>query len=871
MRRTTAPQTTLLTLLFTVLLCTCVRAQEAAVSGKVTDVEGQPLIGATVRVIGSVIGTSTDLDGHYELEVPPGRIRLLYSYIGYENYDTTLRVGVAEREFGVDVEMTESFLETGEVIVVGRRAFGQAQALRIQQSSQVTQTIIHSETFNKYPDVTIAETVSRMPGVSILRNINEGEIVQMRGLPEQYTAVALNGQRLPTIQPEVDQSGSLVLIQSNLVDEVRVVKARSADMDGDAIAGMVDFRVRHPESKFEIMAQAGAGSNFGFDGNPDQASGITQLAGVVNSELSDEKVYVLGAGSYLRHGRGTRTEMFEYGDTDARGRNLYSARPHDTNYDTERIGLVGAVELRPSIYNRMRLSYNLSEIKVNAQERLLKVDLDGDRAQRQTTGWQTDRKLNLVALEVENNFPKTRLDYQLSFSESNEKLIDRLTNAYNGTTGADIVTPDDLRGLDRTADVGAGPLTAGLRTQQNARLEETVAIGSVNLTRYLNNKRNSFVKIGGRFRSKDRAYGNRSVAAFPAAADDLEPGASPALLTERIVTTDDSLATRDLIYDAKQRIWAGYLMYAANFSAKLSLTAGARYEYREVEARDETAVNVADEVNVLPSVNLTYRVRRDRQFRLSYFSAVGYPSYGTYRPVAAPMPLIAFRQNSLNNPDIETTTSQNVDLTFERYGRRDGLFSVGLYYKYLDAPTLLVTESENNASVQFSYLNQITSANDASVAGVEVGMYQSLGFLNEKLRYLNVNGTYNYNYITVDNAGRIDDELPLAQAPRQSANLSLVYSNPTTRLNLVLAGNYRSSVFDRLLDGEAVYRNAFFAIDLSADYELIKNFSVYARLNNLTDHGYEEYIGESGDDDSLLRSRAQFGRWGVLGVRYRPE
>jgi len=786
MRQPFQLKTILPTLLLLTVLCTSARAQEAAISGKVTDTEGEPLIGATVRIIGSVIGTSTDLDGHYEIEVPPGRIRMFYSYIGYENFDTTLQVGVAEREFGVDVMMSESFLETGEVIVTANRAYGQAQALRIQQSSQVNQTIIHSETFNKYPDITIAETVSRMPGVSIIRGVDEGEIVQVRGLPEQYTAVSLNGQRLPTIQPEVDQSGSLGLIQSNLVDEVRVIKARSADMDGDAIGGAVDFRVRHPEEKFEVLLQGGLGQNFGFNDNPNNSAGITQLAGSLNSELADEKVYALASASYLKQGRGNRTNFYEYGDDEMPGRNLYTARPFDTDRETSRFGFVGAVELRPSIYNRMRLSYNRSVITEDIQNRQLFVDAgESPSVSRISSGWQTERRLDLVALEVENNFPKTRLDYQLSFSQNRESLNDRLRSVYKN---------------------------------------------------------------------------DRLVA---------DAGFSDFLLNATPYTDTDFLART---YDAGQRIAAGYLMYAANLNSKFSLTAGLRYEYIEVEASNVTDSTKFDNYDILPSLNITYRIRRDRQLRFSYYHAVARPSYATYRPQTSFLPLIALDEFSQSNPNIESTTSRNIDLAFERYGRRDGLFTVGLYAKFLENPTVLVQESLVAEQVfRPVYINNLINIDDANLVGFELGFYQSLDFIDARLRYINVNGTYNYNLFDVEVPNSGDGASPLAQAPRQSANLSFVYSNPKTRLNLVAAANFRDRVFDRLLDDRPIYRNRLLTVDISADYEVVKNISVYLRANNLTNHNFEEWVGESDEPGSLLRSESRYGVWGVAGVRFQPR
>ena len=838
-------------------------AQEAVIHGKVHDETGEPLAFASVYAVGAVVGATTNTEGEFELDVASGRVRLVVSYIGYENYDTTIVVAVADRKIDVDITLTESFSDLGEVIVTGRRAAGQAQALRLMQSAQSATTIIHSETFNKYPDVTLAETVSRMPGISLIRDVSQGQIIQLRGLPEQYTGVALNGQRLPNIQPEDDQAGSLDIIQSNLVEEVRIIKSRTADTDGDAIAGVVNFKIRHPEERFEILAQAAQGANFGFDQNPDQYNGITQLAGSLNSEVADEKVYFLAAGSYLKEGRGVRSQLFDFNSD----RSLYAARPYDENIQTERTGLVGAVELRPSPLNRMRLSVNQSTIRQNTDRRQLTVrPVDGqDLAWRNGTTWETERRISLVALEVENNFPKTRLDYQLSFNETQELLDGR--RGYQ--TFSDYDGVDDLTTINAQTPTGNNG-TLRRRYQQDAELNETVAIGSLNITRWLNKKRTQSLKAGGRYRSKDRDYGTTLLR--DTLMNDVfdQPDGYAPLLTERpFPNFRDPGNPSGRVYDAKQRIAAAYLMYTANLNAKISLNAGLRYEYIEVEARNDVDTIAFDDSNLLPSLNLTYRVRRDRQIRFSAYQALGRPSYANYRPNEAPVNLIQLEQSSLSNPGLRSTNSTNVDLTFERYGRRDGLLSVGLYGKWIQSPTLRQTVF-NGSFIDPIYTTQTVNTSDASVLGFEVGLYQSLGAIRQDLRFFNINATYNYNALSVDNPGNLDDDIPLAQSPRQSANLSFVYSNPTLGINIVVAANYRDRFFDRTLNGLPIWRNNLFSLDLSADYEFIENLSVFVRANNLTDHAFEEWVGQPDEEGSVLRRQSFYGVWGLVGVRFRP-
>lgn len=82
------------------------------VSGKVTDPTGEPLIGVTVLVLGTTIGTITDLDGLYCLDVPANAV-LQFSYIGYStvqvpvNGRPVINVGMPEDSQFLSLSVTE--------------------------------------------------------------------------------------------------------------------------------------------------------------------------------------------------------------------------------------------------------------------------------------------------------------------------------------------------------------------------------------------------------------------------------------------------------------------------------------------------------------------------------------------------------------------------------------------------------------------------------------------------------------------------------------------------------------------------------------------------------------------------------------------
>src|SRR5690606_42009375 len=83
------------------------------ISGTVADANGEPLPGVTVLVQGTAIGTATDLEGRFSLDVPEGAV-LLFSFIGYQSQS----IAVAGRSV-INVVLLEDTAALDEIVVVG--------------------------------------------------------------------------------------------------------------------------------------------------------------------------------------------------------------------------------------------------------------------------------------------------------------------------------------------------------------------------------------------------------------------------------------------------------------------------------------------------------------------------------------------------------------------------------------------------------------------------------------------------------------------------------------------------------------------------------------------------------------------------------
>ena len=110
-------------------------AKPAALSGRVTAADGQPVIGASVIVKGTTLGASTDLNGEFSLQVPPpyaDDIVLAVNYLGYEPYETA--VGARSR---IDIVIRESAVDVDAVVVtaLGIKRSEKALSYNVQQVS----------------------------------------------------------------------------------------------------------------------------------------------------------------------------------------------------------------------------------------------------------------------------------------------------------------------------------------------------------------------------------------------------------------------------------------------------------------------------------------------------------------------------------------------------------------------------------------------------------------------------------------------------------------------------------------------------------------------------------------------------------------
>jgi len=100
---------------------THISAQNARITGRVTDVTGTPLAGANIILRGSVLGAAADVQGRFSIDnIRPGTVVLVCSMIGYRSVTRTLSL-VSGDTVAVSLVLEESAISTGEVVVTASK------------------------------------------------------------------------------------------------------------------------------------------------------------------------------------------------------------------------------------------------------------------------------------------------------------------------------------------------------------------------------------------------------------------------------------------------------------------------------------------------------------------------------------------------------------------------------------------------------------------------------------------------------------------------------------------------------------------------------------------------------------------------------
>lgn len=209
-----------------IMFATTAFAQQKTIKGTVVDAIGEPLIGVNVSVKGTTVGTITDVDGNYTLEVPNSGT-LVFSFIGYK----TAEVAIGSQSV-INQTLNEDTQNIDEVVVVG---YG------VQKKASLTGAVatLKGEELKASPTTNLTNgMVGRMPGVIGFQRSDEpgggGTTIRIRG-----TNSLGSKDPLIVIDGVPGRAGGLDRINPNEIESISVLKDAAAAIYGSRAANGV--------------------------------------------------------------------------------------------------------------------------------------------------------------------------------------------------------------------------------------------------------------------------------------------------------------------------------------------------------------------------------------------------------------------------------------------------------------------------------------------------------------------------------------------------------------------------------------------------------------------------------------------------------
>lgn len=795
----------------------------------------------------------------------------------------------------------------------------QTRAVDLKRSSDAIEDAVSSDAMGVYPDKNVAESLQRLPGVSVTRDQGEGRFVVIRGLDANLNSVSVDGIAIGTPE-DSSRAAPLDVIPSDSTERLRVVKSPTPEMPGDAIGGAI---LVESASAFDRDGRSLRGK---IEASHQQLSGETSPKAAFNySEVfADTFGVALGVNYQKRSFESDNTEVeygtFEGGADDDLFANSLQRRKYEI--ERKRIGANLNLDWHPDEDNRyyLRTLYSQFDDAETRQRTIFDFgdegitalggnqyrvdDLAADSIQKRMR-YRT-KKENTFAASVggENRLSGAVVDYKVGYTRTEERVNDEMEARFE-YAGDDLsATVDQNSRVPRIALSDAGWMDNGSydfdrMVLSPKRVDDKEHSAQVNLRFDGDNASYKFGLLG-RWRDRDVDTNERELRVGPDIAlsdwttgtpehrgGTLGQGMSSDAMRRYWAqfggqysarpqdAGGNALASLEEDYTAREDIFASYAMGTWDIGA-LRIIGGVRVENTQFSATGNS-VDVASNgrtytvtpltvsrsyTNVLPGLHLRYDAGDAWVLRAAANKTVSRPSFGDIAPRVGLSR--GDEEVRIGNPQLDPYESKNIDLSIEKYIGTTGILSLGLFHKAIDGYIVNTVSTTDPAYPDFK-VTRVINGNKATVKGAEFNWQQQLAFLPAGWDGLLVgaSGTWLDTDFDPGLAGRERDDFMLPRASKHvyTAHIGYEKAGFSTRVAAV----YRSEYLDTLGDSAAydIYVAPNTQLDFSLDYKITANVSVYLEAQNLLDKPLELYQGTR----SRTLQMEEYGRTYALGLK----
>ncbi len=326
-------------------------------------------------------------------------------------------------------------------------------------------------------------------------------------------------------------------------------------------------------------------------------------------------------------------------------------------------------------------------------------------------------------------------------------------------------------------------------------------------------------------------------------------------------------------YTGDENIDAGFAMIELPLHSKLKFIGGARYErtYSEVVTQDSSyASGIIDEDDILPSVNMIYKIGENMNLRGAYGRTLARPNFREMAPVV--MYEFADGYYFVGNPNLKRTLIDNFDLRWEIFPRIGEVMAASLFYKHFDQPIERAIKHENG---EIQYQN----VDEARVYGAEFEIRKRLDFMGKLFR----NFSTGANLSLIHSAVKIPelrlsyikeydpnakDTRPLQGQSDYIVNFMLSYdnyaSNTSATVSFNVYGERLSEVAERATPD--IYEQPRPELNFVMSQGIFSNFTFKMSVKNILNSTYKKvhtYL-----DEDYVSHEHDTGRKLSLGISY---
>ncbi|MCX7984977.1 MAG: TonB-dependent receptor [Bacteroidetes bacterium] len=862
-------------LFFSLVLQAQVSSQKKIV-GKVIDAEtGEPIIGANVYLEGTTRGASTDLEGSFVITgVQEGTYTIIVSALSYGKKKIPQFTVTDASVYTLNIQLKPETIKSREVVVEGAALMSYEGVLLKQRKNAATVSDgVSADQMKKAPDVTSGEALRRLTGISLVDN----KYVFVRGITDRYNQAILNGTTLASLEAD-KRSFSFDILPANLLENIVVVKSATPELRGDFTGGLVQLNTLDFPEKRTIKLSLGTSYNtlttfratyrsqsntldwLGIDdGGRELPSGFTntlelaqKLPNTWSPVLTKAPANVSFSISY--------GDVFSFDDENSQ-LGIVTALTYRSNYQRNERSLNDVTLGRTSVGVRndysvlwgalANISAKFSRVhKVSFKNtfnhsgedqvgKYVGTDLNTSLENQYTILQWSQRSVyagQLVGEHYFENLAGISLDWKIYTSVSDKKVPDRKEVTYY-----------------RDKDVADEPYQAAVNKRSWSVLNDRNTGGSFDFTYPIANAK---IKVGTLLERRLSTFRIRYFDVTPDYYGGIPTSMVQLPLSEiyrpehygygKFLFTEVSKPSDR--YTGNQNLEAVYGM--ADVPVTLfgdmyfRVVGGIRVEQSVIKVRIPRSLsepivyesNELKDVDILPSVNITYAITPAMNIRGAYSRTVNRPEF---REIAKTGFYDFIRYEIVGgNPNLQSAKANNYDLRVEYFPQAGELIAASVFRKEITnaiEEQLLFTSTRTR-----TWFNSPKAVNE----GWEFELRKGLGFIAKYLDESNVTVNYTrvYSAVSFTTVEGNSQSTRIVHAKRtmqgQSPyviNVSIFFSEPTYRTSF----NILYNKFGRRLDAVGflaadVYEEARETIDATVSQPLQEGLELKIGIKNLT-------------------------------------